>query len=121
MKTWFSDVAFANSVIEDLADMSELMTLETEFRAIVASCVNKLATESGATDQAPVSIAIEHARRSIEERKVALGANAGSESRGEPCRRLARQGKDRSRCLKSGTAQFERQMAACAIAHHRGR
>jgi hypothetical protein len=59
------------------ADMSELMTLETEFRAIVASCVNKLATESGATDQAPVSIAIEHARRSIEERKVALSANAG--------------------------------------------
>jgi len=46
------------------ADMSELMTVETEFRAIVASCVNKLATESGATDQAPVSIAIEHARRS---------------------------------------------------------
>jgi hypothetical protein len=58
------------------ADMSELMTLETEFRAIVASCVNKLATESGATDQAPVSIAIEHARRSIEGRKKALGANA---------------------------------------------
>ncbi|HET6374577.1 MAG TPA: TAXI family TRAP transporter solute-binding subunit [Methylocella sp.] len=59
------------------ADLPGLSALEMEFPAIVATCVNKLATESGAADQAPVSLAIEHARRSIEGRKaVLLGSGA---------------------------------------------
>ncbi|HXW71934.1 MAG TPA: TAXI family TRAP transporter solute-binding subunit [Methylocella sp.] len=58
------------------AGFSELEAMEGEFHAIVASCVNKLADGSSAADQAPVSLAIEHARRSIEARKAALGGRA---------------------------------------------
>src|SRR5579885_426101 len=42
---------------------SELDSMEREFRAIVTSCVNKLADGSSAAGQAPVSLAIDHARR----------------------------------------------------------
>jgi TRAP-type uncharacterized transport system substrate-binding protein len=58
------------------ASFSELETMEREFHSIVASCVNKLADGSAAADQVPVSLAIEHARRSIEGRKAALSAKA---------------------------------------------
>jgi TRAP-type uncharacterized transport system substrate-binding protein len=58
------------------ASFSELETMEEEFHSIVASCVNKLANGSAAADQVPVSLAIEHARRSIEGRKAALSAKA---------------------------------------------
>jgi TRAP-type uncharacterized transport system substrate-binding protein len=50
----------------------ELEALEREFKAIVATCVGELAEGSSGTDQAAVSLAIEHARRSIEGRKAAL-------------------------------------------------
>ena len=56
------------------ASFSELETMEREFHSIVASCVNKLAVGATAADQWPVSLAIEHARRSIEGRRQALGA-----------------------------------------------
>ncbi|HTV34290.1 MAG TPA: TAXI family TRAP transporter solute-binding subunit [Methylocella sp.] len=55
------------------ADASQITALETEFHAIVSSCVNKLAGGSASTDQWPVSLAIEHARRSIGARKATLG------------------------------------------------
>ncbi len=54
------------------ADPSELEALKREFNAIVATCVSELAEGSSGTDQAAVSLAIEHARRSIEGRKAAL-------------------------------------------------
>jgi hypothetical protein len=56
------------------SSFSELETLEQELHAIVTSCVNKLADRPSAADQFPVSLAIEHARRSIEGRKAALRA-----------------------------------------------
>jgi TRAP-type uncharacterized transport system substrate-binding protein len=52
-------------------EAGELTELEHEFNIIVAACVSKLV--GGATDQAPVSLAIEHARRAIQARKVGLG------------------------------------------------
>ncbi len=51
---------------------TELDALEREFKDIVATCVGELAEGSSGTDQAAVSLAIEHARRSIEGRKAAL-------------------------------------------------
>jgi TRAP-type uncharacterized transport system substrate-binding protein len=56
------------------ASASELETMEREFHAIVTSCVNTLAAGSSAADQWPVSLAVEHARRSIEGRKAVLSA-----------------------------------------------
>jgi TRAP-type uncharacterized transport system substrate-binding protein len=56
------------------ASLSELAEKEREFHTIVASCVNRLTDGSSAADQLPVSLAIEHARRSIEARKAALSA-----------------------------------------------
>jgi TRAP-type uncharacterized transport system substrate-binding protein len=53
------------------SEAGELAELEREFNVIVAACVSKLV--GGATDQAPVSLAIEHARRAIQARKAALG------------------------------------------------
>ncbi|HMF07465.1 MAG TPA: hypothetical protein VKE72_10710 [Methylocella sp.] len=41
---------------------------------IVASCVNKLVEGKGPAEQLPVSLAIDHARRSIDARKALLGA-----------------------------------------------
>lgn len=51
---------------------TELEALEREFKVIVATCVGELVEGSSGTDQAAVSLAIEHARRSIEGRKAAL-------------------------------------------------
>ncbi|WP_051949263.1 TAXI family TRAP transporter solute-binding subunit [Methylosinus sp. PW1] len=57
------------------ADSAGLERIETEFRALVAECVNKLADGETAADQYPVSsLAIDHARRSIEWRKTQLRA-----------------------------------------------
>ncbi|MCL2385465.1 MAG: C4-dicarboxylate ABC transporter substrate-binding protein, partial [Alphaproteobacteria bacterium] len=56
------------------ADSSQIAALEAEFHTIVSSCVNELAGGTGSSNQWPVSLAIEHARRSIGARKVALGA-----------------------------------------------
>jgi TRAP-type uncharacterized transport system substrate-binding protein len=50
------------------AGLSELEKLEVEFRMIVASLVNKLAAGQGSADQLPLSLAVEHARHSIEGR-----------------------------------------------------
>lgn len=62
------------------AGPEEILALESEFRAIVASCVEKFMAGSAASDQAPVSLAIEHARRSIEARKRALAAAVTSKA-----------------------------------------
>jgi TRAP-type uncharacterized transport system substrate-binding protein len=56
------------------ADLFGLEKLEVEFRVIVASCVNKLVEGKGPAEQLPVSLAIDHARRSIEARKALLSA-----------------------------------------------
>ncbi len=56
------------------ADFFELEKLDVEFRVIVASCVNKLVEGKGPAEQLPVSLAIDHARRSIEARKAVLSA-----------------------------------------------
>ena len=51
----------------------ELETLETEFHAIVASCVNQLAQGSSDAGHLPVSsLAIDHARRAIDRRRIQL-------------------------------------------------
>jgi hypothetical protein len=55
------------------ANLDELESLEIEFRLIVAACVHKLSEGQGSGDQLPVSLAIEHARRSIEARRAVLG------------------------------------------------
>ena len=68
-------------VISDLADRAtpaEIDELTKEFHAIVAICVQKLVDGSGATDQAPVSLAIEHARRALELRKTILGTQTAN-------------------------------------------
>jgi hypothetical protein len=54
------------------ADESQLATLEREFRAIVSACVGKL-LQGAASDQASVTLSIDHARRSIAARRTALG------------------------------------------------
>jgi len=57
------------------ADAAELDLLETEFKASVSACVSRLVEGANATDQAPISLAIEHARRAIElRRRVLAGA-----------------------------------------------
>lgn len=58
------------------ANFSGLEALQQEFNTIVSSCVNKLAVGSSAADQLPISLAIEHARRSIDDRKQVLSAKA---------------------------------------------
>jgi TRAP-type uncharacterized transport system substrate-binding protein len=58
------------------ADLDELDTLEKEFKASVAACVSKLIEGSNPTEHAPVSLAIEHARRAIEARRSAIGTGA---------------------------------------------
>jgi TRAP-type uncharacterized transport system substrate-binding protein len=59
------------------SSISELEPLEQELHTIVTSCVNRLTNRPSAADQFPVSLAIEHARRSIEGRKAVLRADAG--------------------------------------------
>jgi TRAP-type uncharacterized transport system substrate-binding protein len=54
------------------ADASELAELERAFAATVQSCISKLVEGANAADQAPMSLAIEHARRAIQARKMAL-------------------------------------------------
>jgi hypothetical protein len=71
-KRIFRLLVIADEAME--ASFSELQTMEREFHSIVASCVNKLADGATAGDQGPVSLAIEHARHSIERRRQALGA-----------------------------------------------
>ncbi|CAN2532171.1 hypothetical+protein [Methylocapsa aurea] len=57
------------------ADGAGLARIENEFREIVADCVNKLAEGEAGPDRYPVSsLAIDHARRSIEWRKDRLRA-----------------------------------------------
>jgi TRAP-type uncharacterized transport system substrate-binding protein len=57
------------------ANADEIESLEIEFRMIVAACVHKLSKGQGSGDQLPVSLAIEHARRSIEVRRAVLGVS----------------------------------------------
>jgi TRAP-type uncharacterized transport system substrate-binding protein len=74
------------------ANLDELDVLEKEFKASVAACVGKLIEGSNAADQAPVSLAIEHARRAIEARRMAIGTRAAPEA--------ARAGKDEGAAQK---------------------
>ena len=62
------------------ADASELAELERSFAATVQSCISKLVEGVNAADQAPMSLAIEHARRAIQARKVALAQGITSEA-----------------------------------------
>jgi len=83
------------------ADRDELDTLEKEFKASVAACVGKLIEGSNATEQAPVSLAIEHARRAIEARRIAIGTRAAPEARESGKRRGRRPERDGGRaCLE---------------------
>ena len=54
----------------------ELEALDREFKRIVGKCVGELAEGTAGTDQAAVSLAIEHARRSIEGKKAAMASTA---------------------------------------------
>lgn len=54
------------------ASLDELGALEKEFKASVAACVGKLIEGSNAAEHAPMSLAIEHARRAIEARRSAI-------------------------------------------------
>lgn len=64
------------------ADEAQLETLEAEFRSLVSSCVGKLASGALASDSVPVmSLAIDHARRTIERRKAALAYATPATSR----------------------------------------
>ncbi len=61
------------------ANSSELEALDREFKGIVATCVGDLAAGRSGTDQAAVSLAIEHARRSLEGQKAGLGSSRAVE------------------------------------------
>ena len=64
------------------ADEAQLETLEAEFRSLVSSCVSKLASGALGSDSVPVmSLAIDHARRTIERRKAALAYATPATSR----------------------------------------
>jgi TRAP-type uncharacterized transport system substrate-binding protein len=54
------------------ADAVELEALDREFKYIVTKCVGEIVEGTSGTDQAAVSLAVEHARRSIEGRRAAL-------------------------------------------------
>ncbi len=58
------------------ASPSQLEALQQEFKTILQTCVGKLATGSTETGQAAVSLAVDHARRSMEERRAALGGTS---------------------------------------------
>jgi len=62
------------------ADATELAELESAFAATVQSCISKLVEGANAADQAPMSLAIEHARRAIQARKMALAKQITSEA-----------------------------------------
>ncbi|ARN79796.1 TAXI family TRAP transporter solute-binding subunit [Methylocystis bryophila] len=55
------------------ASSSELDALQQEFRTILESCVGNLAEGSTEAGQAAVSLAVDHARHSISQRRAALG------------------------------------------------
>lgn len=88
------------------ANLDELDGLEKEFKASVAACVGKLIEGSNTTEQAPVSLAIEHARRAIEARRRAIRTGAAPEA--------ARAGKDTvaAHQAETGAAPFERDSAS---------
>lgn len=58
------------------ASRHELEALEAEFHAIVADFVNRFVEGKSEADRASVSLAIEHARRAIESRKIAFTSAA---------------------------------------------
>jgi TRAP-type uncharacterized transport system substrate-binding protein len=67
------------------ANAEELTSLEHEFRSSVSACVSNLLEDGEKGDHAPVSLAIEHARRAIENRKKVLeeaAARAHADERG---------------------------------------
>ncbi len=55
------------------ATPAELEALQREFKSIFATCVGTLAKGASETGEAAVSLAIDHARREIDERRAALG------------------------------------------------
>ena len=61
------------------ASPSELDALQREFKAILETCVGKLADGSSEAGQAAVSLAVDHARRSIGERRRTLGETSRQE------------------------------------------
>ena len=58
------------------ASPSDLEALQKEFKTILETCVGKLADGSSETGQAAVSLAVDHARRSMEERRAALSGTS---------------------------------------------
>ncbi len=58
------------------AELQELETLQREFNENVVHCVSALAQGTSGADQGSLSLAIEHARRAIIDRKAALRAMA---------------------------------------------
>ncbi len=58
------------------ASPAELEALQQEFKTILETCVGKLADGSSETGQAAVSLALDHARRSMEERRAALSGTS---------------------------------------------
>ena len=79
------------------ANLDELDTLEKEFKASVAACVGKLIEGSNATEQAPISLAIEHARRAIEARRALIGTGAAPEAARAAKNTRSPPGRDRRR------------------------
>ncbi|HTO79092.1 MAG TPA: TAXI family TRAP transporter solute-binding subunit [Methylocystis sp.] len=57
------------------ASRAELEALQREFKSILETCVGKLANGSSEAGQAAVSLAVDHARRSIAERRAALSGD----------------------------------------------
>ena len=58
------------------ASPAKLEALQQEFKTILETCVGKLADGSSETGQAAVSLALDHARRSMEERRAALSGTS---------------------------------------------
>jgi TRAP-type uncharacterized transport system substrate-binding protein len=58
------------------ASPAELEALQQEYKAILETCVGKLADGSSEAGQAAVSLAVDHARRSLQERRTALGGTS---------------------------------------------
>jgi TRAP-type uncharacterized transport system substrate-binding protein len=58
------------------ASPAELEALQQEYKGILENCVGKLADGSSEAGQAAVSLAVDHARRSLQERRTALGGTS---------------------------------------------
>jgi len=54
------------------AERDRLLELEAEYRALVSACVSELLAGELGADPGPVSLAIEHTRRALEERRADL-------------------------------------------------